>query len=88
MSAPESKPGRVETVAVDLDAITDPIPISCQTFQGAHMIPCGRSMGDAATMGIKVLRWGGIKSGNQRTARWRNRHGGAWVSPVNGKFKV
>ncbi len=88
MNAPGSKPGRVETVAVDLDAITDPIPLPCQTFQGAHMIPCGRGMGGAATMGIKVRRWGGIKSGNQYNARWRNRHGGAWVNPVNGKFKV
>lgn len=50
-----------------------PIP-SFQLKAGARLIPCGRSMGNAATMGWKIRRGAlGGKPGNARNARWRKR---------------
>jgi hypothetical protein len=37
---------------------------------------------------IKIRRMAIKAGGNQKTARWRVRRGGAWCQPVNTKFKV
>ena len=79
---------RVQTIELYLDRITDPILIPSFQVVGARHIPCGKGMGGAATWGWKVRRWGGPKGGNKNNARWRRRRGGAYVSPVNKRFKT
>jgi hypothetical protein len=51
----------------------------------------GRPMTVAGTftaLGVRIKRMGAKAGGNQKTAGWRTRHGGAWCSPVSRKFKV
>jgi len=54
------KPGHVQTVWCDLDAITNPEVIPSRTIPGAFMIPIGN--GKESALGIMMASWGGVKT--------------------------
>lgn len=81
------KPGSIETVSINLDLITAPIPIphASAAWTGTRLIPSGGV--EPPMPGFKVKKWGGKGDGNKNNARWRRPHGGAFCSPVNEKIR-
>lgn len=84
-----AKPGTIRIIEFNSEIpFENPIVLPFPKIDGARMILCGNNMGNDSTLGFTVARGGPGKNSNDRTARWRNRHGGAFSSPLNKKFKI
>lgn len=83
----EIRPGTVITEYVNLEALdhrtAERIPSPVLEERGGPLSMAGVT----SKLAIKIRRMNLKGGGNQNTARWRRRHGGAWVSPANSKFK-